>query len=156
MTQLQHSRTSFLLPILLAVVVLVSCGKFQQPEFRGVRDVNVRSLAKEGSLRFQLVCYNPNNYGATVKNTRCSLVVNQIYLGEFTQDSTVRIQKRSDFGLPVTLKLKHGQNLVSLMPVLMADSTVIEVTGQTRVGKSGVFSSYPINYTGVQKLDLFR
>jgi LEA14-like dessication related protein len=141
--------------LLGACFVSSSCGKFKQPEFRDVKNVSLANFSKDASMKLQLVCYNPNKYGATVKNTRCSLYVNQVFLGEFMQDSSIRVARKSDFVLPVSLKL-NSKEMLGLLPSLMGDSTVVKVNGSTRVGKSGFFSTYPIEYEGVQHLNLFK
>jgi len=156
MTKMQPSPLSKMSPFFLLLVLMfgvISCRPIQQPEFRDIQKVSLSQPDDPGQLQLRIVCYNPNNFGAVVKNTACDLYVNEKLLGRFTQDSMVRVDKKAEFVMPVSLRLQTANLLSTLLPMAISgDSVMVRLSGNSEVGKSGIFRNYPITYSGKQDL----
>ncbi|MFL5811631.1 MAG: hypothetical protein ACJ749_19060 [Flavisolibacter sp.] len=141
-----------LLPFLL-LVILVSCAKVKDPEFRRLDHFHVKSLGLEQTtIGFNVTYFNPNNFGVTVKETTADIFMDSVYLGKFVQDSTISVNKNSEFSIPlsgaVTMKTAlqmNFQNIGNRDILLKAD-------GNVKVGKAGIFVTKPIHYQGKHKL----
>lgn len=156
MSKMQISPTRlkrYLIVLFCLMVGVISCRPIQQPEFRDIQKVSLAQPSDPGQLQLRIVCYNPNNFGAVVKNTACDLYINEKLLGRFVQDSMIRVDKKSEFTMPVSLRLQTANLLSTFLPMAFSgDSVQVRLAGNSQVGKSGVFKNYPISYSGKQDL----
>ena len=95
-----------LAPALLFLYMLAGCQKPQSFEYRDLKNFKVDSLGFEQStISMDLVYFNPNNFGVTLKNVDCDIFIDKKFLGHFKLDTIMQIEKRSEFSLPSKIEV---------------------------------------------------
>lgn len=142
-------RKYYFVPALLSLLILSSCGKFKDPEFRGVKNLSVSQFNfKDPTLDLELDYFNPNKSGLKIKQAEGDAWADDQYLGHFTMDTLIRISGQSDFSLPVKFKADMKILLKNSFTSLLGKETTLKVEGRARVGKGIIFINYPIHYEG--------
>ena len=141
--------------LLAGVLLLLSCGKIQEPEFRRLESFNVKGLGlQQVDIGFKVTYFNPNNFGVSVKEAVTDVYVDSIYLGKFTQDQEISVAKNSEFSIPLSGSISLAEALKLKTSDLKNKELLVRANGSVKVGKAGVFISKPFNYTGKHKVDL--
>lgn len=139
--------------VLALAVAGSSCKKPVAPEYIGVENVEVKSFGlKETKLGVTVKMFNPNNQRLQVKSADLDLYVNNELLGHSVLDSLVSIPKRDTFFLPLSVNVQTMGTAARMVQSMADTSVMLKVTGIARLGKSGVFVNYPVNYEGKQNL----
>ncbi|MBX2931942.1 MAG: LEA type 2 family protein [Chitinophagaceae bacterium] len=142
-------RIRFSLLIVLGIVIIASCGKPQNLEYRDIRNIEIKALGFDKSaITLDLVYYNPNNVGITLKKVVCDIFVNEQYLGKYTLDTLMHIPRRSEFILPSHVNIEMKGIYKNLLAVLFNKEILLHVKGTARIGKAGIFITMPFNYSG--------
>lgn len=139
---------------LLICLVLASCGKIEDPEFRRLDNFGVRKLGlRESTVGFNASYYNPNQFGVSVKEAVFDIYVDSVYLGKFTQPQQVEVSEKSEFSIPLegTISLEKALNMN--IPSLVGRTVLLRANGSVKLGKAGVFINRKIDYKGQHKLD---
>jgi len=141
-----------LLPF-LALVILSSCKKVKDPEFRRIDHFHVKSLGlQQTTIGFNVTYFNPNNFGVTVKETAADIYMDSVYLGKFIQDSSVAVNKNSEFSIPLSGAVAMKTALQMNFQNIGNRDILVKADGNVRVGKAGIFVTKPIHYQGKHKL----
>lgn len=141
--------------IFLLSIVFYSCKKPQEFEYRGVKNFKVQKFGFEKTnLSMDLVYFNPNSFGVDLKKINCDIFIDNNYLGKFALDTTLHIEKRSEFALPAVIQVDMKNFYKNTLNVLFSKEVTIKATGTTRVGKAGFYVNFPIKYEAKQKIDL--
>jgi LEA14-like dessication related protein len=143
----------------LLPVVIASCTRIKDPEFRRVDNFGVRKLGfEETVVGFSATYYNPNNFGVTVKEAAIDVFVDTVYLGKFTQPGEVPVNGVAEFSIPLEGKIAVQKALKFDLPKLLGKTVRLRADGSVKVGKVGVFVTKPIHYEGQQTIsaDLIR
>src|SRR3954454_4010091 len=86
---------------LLFVVMIASCANVKDPEFRRIDHFGLRKIGlQQTTIGFNVTYFNPNNFGVNVKEAEADVYMDSVYMGKFTQDSTVPVQRNSEFSVP--------------------------------------------------------
>jgi LEA14-like dessication related protein len=119
-----------------------------------VGNFKVKGLGiSQTTIGFNVTYYNPNNFGVTVKETQADVYIDSIYLGKFIQDSTIGVNKKSEFSIPLSGAVSM-QTALQLNLREMADKEILlRADGTVRVGKAGIFVTRKVNYQGKHRLD---
>lgn len=138
----------------LLLLLLASCGKMEEPEFRRVEGFKIKKLGiLESTIGFSTTYYNPNNFGVTVKEAVLDMYLDSVYVGKFFQPAPVSVTSRSEFSIPlegkVSLKTFMGVDIKGLP----GKEVYMQAKGSVRVGKAGVFITKDINYSGRHRID---
>ncbi len=101
------------LPVLsfLALSLLPGCLSYREVALRGVEDVQVERLDRQGlSLRVLATIENPNGYRIQVQDPDVDLYLDGTYVGKATLDSTITLEKRSTraYFVPLHADLSTG------------------------------------------------
>jgi LEA14-like dessication related protein len=141
-------------PILSVVLLSVlSCKKPTAPEYVGVENIEVKSFSlQETMLGIRVKMFNPNRQKLQIKSADLDLFVNDELLGHSILDSVINIPKLDTFFIPLSVNIKTLGTAARMVQSLADTSVMLKVTGTARLGKSGVFLNYPINYQGKQNL----
>ena len=136
-------------------LLVTSCAKIKDPEFRRLDNFGVQKLGlKETTIGVDVVYFNPNNFGVTVKEAEADLYIDTIFVGKFTQPRSIEVGKNAEFAIP----LSGGISLQTALKLRLTDLKDREVSvradGSVKVGKGGVFVSRPVKYQGKHKVDL--
>ncbi len=138
------------------ILFMSSCREPKELEFREFKNLSVENIGFTSSnLKVDLVYYNPNNYGLELNRTDLDIYLDSNYLGHSSQDLQVAIPKRDIFTVPLKVELDMKNLLKNGMSSLFKKEVSIRILGKVKVGKGGVFKSFPIDYSTVQNIDLF-
>lgn len=143
---------------LIAFIALttVSCKKPQGFDYRDVRNIKVEKLGfDKTALAMDLVYFNPNNFGVTLKNVDCDIFVNSNFLGHYKLDTIMQIDRKSEFSLPSKLQVDMKNIYKNALSVLLSKEIDLNVKGSSRVSKFGINISVPFDYKGKHKLNVF-
>lgn len=102
-----------------------------------------------------LVYFNPNNFGVDIKHVDCDVYINNNFLGKYILDTTMHISKKSEFSLPSKMQVDMKNVLKNSLTALFNKEVLVDVKGNTKVGKAGVYFTVPFSYSARQKIDLF-
>jgi len=139
--------------VMLMSLFAGACRKPTAPEYVGVENISVRSFSlQETKLGINVKMFNPNKQRLQIKSADLDLFVNDELLGHSILDSIIDIPKRDTFFIPLTVNIKTLGTAARMIQSLADTSVMLKVTGMARLGKSGVFVNYPINYQGKQNL----
>ena len=87
--------------LLLAVLIFWGCKKPQGFEYRDIKNVSVKQFGfNKTQLAMDLIYFNPNNFGVDLKHVDCDVYIDKNYLGKFLLDTTMHIDRKSEFSLP--------------------------------------------------------
>ena len=140
---------------LLCLVILGSCAKPKDPEFRRIEKFGVRKIdLQKATIGFQVTYFNPNNFGVTVKDAEADIYLDTVYLGKFVQENNVEVKKGSEFSIPFLGSITLLTALNLKLDDLARNEILLKADGNIKVGKAGVFVKKPINYQGKHRLEL--
>ncbi|WP_148661096.1 LEA type 2 family protein [Flavisolibacter tropicus] len=143
---------SLLIALLLAF--LSSCTDIKDPQFRRLEDFGIRKINFiNADIGFNVVCYNPNSFGLTAKETALDVYVDSIYLGKFIQPQTTEVSKNAEFIIPLEGKIDIASALKLNRKDLLNREILLRANGNIKVGKAGVYITKDINYSGRHRLD---
>ena len=146
-------RISFL-PLAGSVLFfLFSCQKMQDPVFNRISNVNVGKLGLATSeMTFDVEYYNPNKKGGKLKEAQGEAWIDSSYLGHFIVDTLIDIPRHANFVLPVKLSMDMKYFLKLSMSGFKNEEVLVTIKGNARVGRSGVYKKFPINYQAKHNL----
>ena len=133
----------------------LACSKPQGFEYRDVKNVEIKQLGFDKSaVKMDLVYYNPNGFGVDLKHVDCDIYIDKNYLGKYVLDTTMHIDKKSEFTLPSNINVDMKNVFKNTLHVLLNKEVLLTVKGNTRVGKSGFFVNVPFTYEERHKISL--
>lgn len=157
--KLRYFAPNYYMRVLIAALVLCTffaCQKPQGFEYRDVQNFRVDSLGFDKStISMSLVYFNPNNFGVDLRHVDCDIYINKNLLGKYILDTTMHIAKRSEFALPSRVQVDMRNVYKNSLSVLFNQEMQVDIKGNTRVGKAGIFVNVPFTYSGKHKLDMF-
>jgi hypothetical protein len=148
------SMKKLLLLSSFAVVLLSSCGKIQDPQFRRLEDFGVKSFGIEKiDLQFKVTYFNPNNFGVNVKEAGADFYVDSVYLGKFIQNQDVEVGKNTEFSIPFSGSVPLSTALKLKLNDVANRELLVQANGSVKLGKAGVYITKPFAYSGKHKVD---
>ncbi len=145
----------FSLCILSIIILLTACSKPKSFDYRGVKNIKVQQIGFDKSkLSMELVYFNPNNFGVRLKKVDCDIFVDNNFLGKYTLDTSLYIDKKSEFVLPSYMNVDMKNVYKNIFQVLFSKEVTVKLKGTTKVGKSGVYLTVPINFETKQKFTI--
>lgn len=135
-------------------VLMFSCAKPKDLEFVDIQNIRMVNLGlKESKVGLDVRFFNPNKQRVSLKDADAKLYVNSTYLGDTQMDTMIDVPRQDTFAVPLILNIK-SMAVVSKLMQSLSDSTVnIKVEGNVKMGKAGVFKSFPIEYNKVQNVN---
>jgi LEA14-like dessication related protein len=138
---------------LLLTVLLTACNNVKEPVFEELQDFKVGKMTfEEATLSANLRFSNPNSFGLKLKRIDCDLYVDSSFLGHFSNSEEIKIPASGSFILPVSGQAKTLALLEQSGKAFSGKEAFIRVRGIARVGRSGIFKNFPVDYS--DKLDL--
>lgn len=135
------------------LLFLVACKNLKSPELKGIENLEIgRAGFKESTVQLQVHYYNPNDFKLKLKKAEGEAWVDGNPLGHFIVDTTIRIFPRSDFKLPVKLKLDMKHFVENMSAALLGKQVMLKIKGTARVGKGFIYINYPLDYEGKESL----
>ncbi len=141
---------------ILSIVLITACNKPQSFEYRGIQNLKVDSIGLVSSkISLELIYFNPNNFGVDLHNVNCDVYINHNYLGKYVLDTMMRIAKRSEFIIPSSMNVDMKNIFKNALGSFLSRQVLVELKGSTRVGKSGIFTTVPFDYSAMEKFNMF-
>lgn len=149
--------TSYFPAIFFVLFFMSSCRNMKDLEFRDYENMRLEKMGFSTSrLLVDLIYYNPNNFGLQLNNTDLDIFINGKLLGHSSQDFQVSIPKRKEFTLPMAIDIDM-KNLLSNGFIALSNKEVnVRLLGKIKVGKGGIFKSFPVDYTTKQTFSFFN
>lgn len=138
----------------IALLMASGCARPKDLEFVDIQNIRMVNFGlTQSELGLDARFFNPNNQRVSLKDAEAKLYVNSTYLGDTRMDTTIPVPRKDTFSLPLVLQIK-SMSAVSKAMQLLSDSTVdIKVEGTVKMGKGGVFRSFPIRYNKTQNVN---
>lgn len=138
---------------ILVLMAGMSCTRPKDLEFVDIQNIRMVNLGlTESKVGLDVRFFNPNKQRVSLKDAEAKLYVNSTYLGDTKMDTLIPVPRQDTFAVPLVLSIKSMAAVSKLMQTL-SDSTVdIKVQGTVKMGKAGVFKSFPIEYKRVQNV----
>lgn len=141
-----------LLPLLI-LVLLSSCTKIAEPQFRRVGNFHLKNFGlQKAVIAFNVDYFNPNNFGVSVKEAAADVYLDSVYLGKFAQDSTIGVRKNAEFSIPLSGAVSLQTVLNLNLQELAQKEVSIRAEGNVKVGKAGIFITKPFSYEGKHRI----
>ena len=154
---MKHSRSPFFIVLTVIVVLMSACHDPKDLVFKEFKNLSVDQLSFSGAaLKVDLVYYNPNNFGLQLSRADLDLFLDSTFLGHSTQDIQVAIPKLDNFTIPLKVNLDVKNLLKNGLSSFFNRDVSVHVLGSVKLGKAGVYKSFPVDYTTVQNFSLFR
>ncbi len=157
---MKSMKTVYTLPLFISTFLLLfmtSCHEPKSLEFREFNNLKVDKLSFAGAaLTVDLVYYNPNNFGLQLNRTDLDVFIDSTFLGHSSQDIQVNIPKLNTFTIPLKLDLDVKNLLKNGITSLFNKNVAVRVLGSVKVGKAGIYKSFPVDYTSIQKFSMFK
>lgn len=144
---------------LFAAIVLLytlsSCSKPQPPQYAGFDNFRIEKASVSNTiLATDVKLYNPNGYTLQLKSADLEVYFNDKYLGRSTLDSLINLPSKDTTTFPLRMQASAKDILSGGAKLLMNPDVKIRITGNAKAGRSGVFINVPINYEGVQRINM--
>ena len=154
---MKNPSIQFLSIFIALLVIQTSCHELKSLEFREFKNLTLDKLSFAGAaLKVDLVYYNPNNFGLQLNRTDLDVYVDSTFLGHSSQDIQVNISKRDVFTIPLKLDLDVKNLLKNGITSMLNKSVSVRVLGSVKVGKAGIYKSFPVDYTSIQNFSMFK
>lgn len=135
--------------IILLAFLLPSCMRYQDIKFVGIEHVKMGKIGmNETTMEMNLIFNNPNKLGAMLNNAGGKAWIQDIYIGDFLLNEDVKIPARSDFSVPVRLKVNMKDLLANSLSLITRDSVNIRLDGNARLSKGSIIKNFPLRYSG--------
>ena len=139
----------------LSSIIIISCRAPQGFDYRDVKNITIEKLGFDSStLKMELVYFNPNNFGVTLKNVDCEIYIDKKYLGHYNLDTIMLIEKKSEFALPSTIKVNMKNIYKNALNLLFSKEVEVNVKGTTKVSKFGFNITVPFNYINKHQINM--
>lgn len=149
-----------LILILVPVALfLVSCktGNIQQPEYREIQNVHLEDVGLlQTTAGFDMVYYNPNDFGVQLTNARGDIYIDNMFFGRFGIKDKVAVGKRKEFIVPALIKMDNISAIKNHKEIFQKKQAMIRIEGFATVRKAGFNKEVPIKYEGIQDLERLR
>ena len=146
----------YLVVPVLFLLFLASCSNIKNPEFRKVEQFRVKNVGlQEVTVAFNVSFFNPNKFGVTVKDAVADIYMDSVFLGKFSQDSLIYVNRKADFSIPLSGKISLGTALKLDLRNIGERKVFIKADGTARVGKAGIFVNKDFDYEGSHGLSEF-
>jgi LEA14-like dessication related protein len=149
-----HYPTVFIAAV---VLFLSSCQKPKDLVFKEFKNLKVDKLSFAGAaLNVDLVYYNPNNFGLQLSRTDLDIFVDSTFLGHSSQNIQVAVPRRDNFTIPLKVDLDVKNLLKNGVTSLFNKNVKVRVLGSVKLGKAGIYKTFPVDYTSVQNFSMFK
>ncbi len=139
------------------VFFLTSCQEPKSLEFKEFKNLTLDKMSFAGAaMKVDLVYYNPNNFGLQLSRTDLDIFIDSTFLGHSSQDIQITIPKKDNFTIPLKLDLDVKNLLKNGITSFLNKSVSVKVVGSVKVGKAGIYKSFPVDYTSIQNFSMFK
>lgn len=135
---------------------LSSCKEPKDLEFREIKNTKLSNVSfSAATLTADVVMYNPNNFGLELSRTDLDIFVENNLFGHTSQNIQVSIPRKEQFTLPLSMAIDTKNLLKNGFTALYNKEVTIRAVGNVKVGKMGVYKSFPVDYITKQIFKIF-
>ncbi len=149
-----------LLLILVPIsIFLISCksGNIREPLYREIQNVHIEDVGLlQTTAGFDMVYYNPNDFGVQLTNARGDIYIDNMYFGRFSIKDKVSVRKREEFIVPALIKMDNISAVKNHREIFQKKQAMIRIEGFATIRKAGFNKEVPIKYEGIQDLERLR
>jgi LEA14-like dessication related protein len=139
----------------LLIYVFTSCSKPQPPSYVGYENFRLEKASVANSiLATDVKLYNPNSYDLQLKSASVDVYLNDRFFGHSNVDSLIVLPGKDTATFPLRMQASAKDILRNGASLLMNPEVKLRITGNAKAGKGGIFINVPINYEGMQRIDL--
>jgi LEA14-like dessication related protein len=118
--------------------LLFACQKPLVPDYLGFINPHLDKTDLQGSLvSANVKFYNPNGFGLKLKRVDMDISLNGKLANHYLLDSTIVIQKKDTFYIPVSIKLDLKNLLSNALQIFMSKQVKITLEGKVKL-KRGI------------------
>ena len=140
---------------LITMYVFSSCSKPKPPQYVGYENFRLEKASLSNSiLATDVKLYNPNGYNLQLKSAALDVYFNDKFLGHSTLDSLIILPAKDTATFPLRLQASAKDILSNSAKLLLNPDVKIRISGNAKAGRSGIFVNVPINYEGMQRLNI--
>ena len=137
------------------IYALSSCSKPKPPQYAGFENFRIeKASVSKTILATDVKLYNPNDYTLQLKSADLEVYFNDKYLGRSTLDSLIKLASKDTTTFPLRMQASAKDILSSGAKLLLNPDVKIRITGNAKAGRGGVFINVPINYEGMQRINI--
>jgi LEA14-like dessication related protein len=141
--------------LILLVYAMSSCSKPQPPQYVGYENFRLEKASLSNSiLATDVKLYNPNRYNLQLKSASMDVYFNDRFLGHSTLDSLIILPAKDTAKFPIRMQASAKDILSNSARLLLNPEVKIRISGNAKAGRGGIFINVPINYEGMQRIDL--
>ncbi len=138
---------------LVFMIYITGCTKPKDLEYVDFQNIKVVKWGfPESLIGVDIRMYNPNKQQVKLKDALAKFYANSTYLGEAYTENIITVPRKDTFAIPLVLKVETGTALSRILQTFADSVVTIKVDGEVKMGKAGVFLSYPIKYEQIQRL----
>jgi LEA14-like dessication related protein len=134
--------------------LLTACSSPKELIYQDVKNFKVMEISMQPKVGLDVQFYNPNKSGLTLKDGDIDVFINDKFIGKATLDDKFEIDGLDTFLLPVILKADLNNIIPNALSLALNKEVKVKLKGSVKAGR-GVFISIPVNYEGMQKLNVF-
>jgi len=142
-----------------AALFLASCKSenIREPEYREIQNVRIMEVGLlQTTAGFDMIYYNPNNFGVTLSQARGEVYIDNMYFGRFGIGDKVTVRKHEEFLIPAILKMDNVSAIKNHREIWKQKQAMIRIEGFATVRKAGFNKEIPIKYEGIQDIERLR
>lgn len=142
-----------------AALFLASCKSenIREPEYREIQNVRIVEVGLlQTTAGFDMIYYNPNNFGVTLSQARGEVYIDNMYFGRFGISEKVTVRKHEEFLIPAILKMDNVSAIKNHREIWKQKQAMIRIEGFATVRKAGFNKEIPIKYEGIQDIERLR
>ncbi len=142
------------------LIVVIGCrSKFQAFEYRHVKDVKLAMTSFDKiEIAGNLTLFNPNNMDADLQNADLEIFINDILLGVSKQITTAKINRISEFTVPIKVVIATDENSINTLKEIWAQAqnqkVKIAIKGKCKLRKMAIPIEVPVDYSDYIDLNL--
>lgn len=145
----------FFAACLLLAFLATGCSKPLTPKYLGYQNFR---LAKAGfgtnTLTTDIRLYNPNAYALQLKSATMDVYLNNNFLGHSSLDTLITLPGKDTTLIPLQMEAKAKDLFSNALKVFLNPDVKIKITGSAKAGRGGIFLNVPIEYEGMQRIEL--
>lgn len=143
--------------IIFFIPFFISCASIKKIEYRNLEIDKIDKLSlTETELHVSLSCYNPNNFGVKLQNSKLDIYLNNNIIGGSEQTQSISIPKKSSFKSPLSVRINLKKTILNLGLGLLNQEFDLKVKGIVNVKKGLWVKTLPVEISKKLKLDLLH
>ena len=149
------NRFILLITSIVVLCMAAGCSKPKTPEYVGYENFRLEKAGFTSNvLATNLKVYNPNSYNLQLKSASMDIYFNDRFLGHSSLDTLIILMAKDTTSFPVRMQASTKDLLKNAAGLLLNPDVKVRITGSARAGRGGFFINIPINYEGVQRIEL--